>query len=108
MKASIWHHIEVKQPKQTGHYLGVKQTWIGDEYPGIDFYYYYKPNKMWMTNNMMFSARVIYWTEANPYEWLDDAPTIPNPSLEKAFQKIQNAIAQYELIKSLTGKDVID
>jgi hypothetical protein len=56
-------------------------------------------------------AIVYYWTDATPDEWVDNDPPITrrkkitteaNASLKSAWENVEKALEQYNLIKALT------
>jgi len=96
---------------------------LADDTIGVDYFYWNHTGGLngrgeWRTDNTCLShwANVFYWTESDPDQWVDQdgpvrsrkSPQQNNPALDIAWQKVEQAIAQYELIKSLVGsKEVL-
>ena len=110
MKTSLWHQTVDRQPDNSGHYLAYKiysGYSLGDDTTDIGYFYYNKSNNNWYDNslNQAYSIDVYYWSDADPRKWVDSEPLIfgePNPSLELAWNNLQEALKQYEIIKNLT------
>jgi hypothetical protein len=60
--------------------------------------------------NSSYYANVYYWTDADPEAWVNSDPPLTkrkkvvdeNPALKIAWNNVQEAIRQYEIIKALT------
>jgi hypothetical protein len=92
---------------------------LGDDTCGVDYFYWNKRVGLngqgeWRTDSTCHSrwVNVYYWTDSDPEEWINNDPPVRyrknpkhNPALEIAWQKVEQAIAQYELIKRLVGTD---
>jgi hypothetical protein len=111
MKTSIWHHSEDQQPDKSGYYLAYKSYSMGDDSSNAGYYYYNKTSDTWRDSslNSSYYANVYYWTDADPEAWVNSDPPLTkrkaaksNPALEIAWNNVQEAIRQYEIIKALT------
>jgi hypothetical protein len=122
MKTSIWYHTADRNPDQSGYYLSYRGWGIagkGDGDHDLDYLYYHKGQNVWVEyegawRSTHFNTCIVYyWTDADPAGWVDDDVPLrhrkkhkeDNPALNIAWQKVEQAIAQYELIKSLVGTD---
>jgi hypothetical protein len=117
MRTSIWYRTEEQQPDASGYYLTYRGWGIGGKADGDSdhgYVYYDKREDKWRQyQSDSSSAIVYYWTDATPDEWTDlDPPSVqlrqmkiqPNPALEIAWRKVEEAIRNYELIKTLSGE----
>lgn len=112
MKTSIWHHTADKQPDKSGYYLAYKSYSIGDDTTNAGYYYYSAGSNSWRDSSLSQAhyANVYYWSDADPEKWVnDDVPVTkrktkrpPNPALEIAWNNVQEALRQYEIVKALT------
>jgi hypothetical protein len=114
MKLGIWHHTAEKNPDKSGYYIAYRGWGIGgksDYDSDWGYVYYDKKINSWRDYESTVhghDAIVYYWTEAKPDEWvvnervIDKKKVQSNPALEIAWQKVVQAIEQYELIKSLS------
>lgn len=115
MKTSIWYHTADQQPKMSGYYLAYRGWGIGgsSNYDSDYGYLYYdQKTKNWReyeSDNYGEAAFVYYWTDATPDKWVKSDPPIiyrtkpkDNPALQSAWDNIQTAIEQYEMIRILT------
>ena len=114
MKTSIWYHNADQQPDKSGYYLAYKSYSMGDDSTNAGYYYYSKTSGTWRDSSLNSShyANVYYWTDADPEAWVDSDPPLSqrkastaaksNPALEIAWNNVQEAIRQYEIIKALT------
>jgi len=111
MKTSIWHHNADRQPDKSGYYLAYKSYSMGDNETDTGYYYYNKLANEWRDSKLSQAhyANVYYWTDADPEGWVNSDPPLTqrkavttNPALEIAWNNIQEAIRQYEIIKALT------
>ena len=112
MKTSIWYHTADRQPDKSGYYLAYKSYSMGDNETDTGYYYYNKPANEWRDSKLSqaYYANVYYWTDADPNGWANSDPPLTkrkkvvdeNPALEIAWNNIQEAIRQYEIIKALT------
>lgn len=114
MKTSIWYRTEEKQPDSSGYYLSYRGWGIAGKADGDSdhgYVYYDKKKNQWRDyDSGGHYAIVYYWTDATPDEWTDnDPPSVniravkTNPALQIAWTKVQEAIRNYELIKTLSG-----
>jgi hypothetical protein len=120
MKTCIWYHTADRQPEDSGYYLAYRGWGIAgkaDDDSDWGYVYYDKKINEWRDyESMGHYAFVYYWTEAKPDEWVDnDRPVSkrkrkaqPNPALDIAWQRVQDAIRNYDLIKSLSGEQHLD
>ena len=114
MKTSIWHHTADKQPDKSGYYLAYKSYSIGDDSTNAGYYYYSAGANSWRDSSIHSAhyANVYYWSDADPEQWVnDDVPVSKrktkrkeNPALDIAWNNIQEAIRQYEIVKALTDE----
>jgi hypothetical protein len=113
MKTSIWYHTADRQPNTSGYYIGFRTVTLADDTCGVDYFYYNKSADNWSTDNTSHShwANVYYWTESDPEAWVDADPPVryrksskSNPALEIAWNKVEDAIRNYELIKALSSE----
>ena len=111
MKTSIWHHNTDRQPDKSGYYLAYKSYSMGDNETDTGYYYYNKLANEWRDSKLSQAhyANVYYWTDADPEGWVNSDPPLTqrkaaksNPALEIAWNNVQEAIRQYEIIKALT------
>jgi hypothetical protein len=114
MKTSIWYHTADQQPKESGYYLAYRGWGIAgkaDSDHDHGYVYYDKEINQWRDyDSGGHYAIVYYWTDARPDEWADNDPPVrkrtkpkDNPALDIAWQNVERAVAQYELIRSLVG-----
>ena len=115
MKTSIWHHTADKNPDKSGYYLSYRGFGMGgmSDYDHANGYMYYnKKEDEWYEYSSSNDSTpfVYYWTDADPKHWVDTDPPLvnrkkilkDNPALEIAWNNIQEAIRQFEIIKALT------
>ena len=113
MKTSIWHHTADKQPDKSGYYVAYKSYSMGDDSTNVGYYYYSAGANSWRDSSISSAhyANVYYWSDADPEAWVDADPPVlkrpaavvaTNPALEIAWNNVQQAIRQYEIIKALT------
>ena len=111
MRTSIWHHTADQQPENSGYYMGFRTITLADDTCGVDYFYWNKAEGEWRTDSTCYSrwASVYYWTESDPEDWVDSDPPLAyrkkaksNPALEIAWNNVQEAIRQFEIIKALT------
>jgi len=117
MKLGIWHHTAEQQPEESGYYLSYRGWGIGgksDYDSDWGYVYYDKEINSWRDYESTVyghDAIVYYWTDAKPDGWVNNDNTVvakhkrkveSNPALEIAWQKVIQAIEQYELIKALS------
>lgn len=120
MRTSIWFRNEEKKPDESGYYLTYRGWGMGgkdDNDSDNSYLYYHTKTKQWYEYESEVRAMhprtciVYYWTDADPAGWTDeDPPSISiravktNPALEIAWGKVEEAIRNYELIKTLSGE----
>ena len=111
MKTSIWHHTADRQPDKSGYYMGFRTITFGDDTCGVDYFYWNQSAGEWRTDRTCHSqwANVYYWTEDDPEVWVNSDPPVryrkspkSNPALEIAWNNVQEALRQYEIVKALT------
>lgn len=111
MKTSIWHHTADKQPDKSGYYVAYKSYSMGDDSTNVGYYYYSAGANSWRDSSIHSAhyANVYYWSDADPEAWVNADPPLTkrpavatNPALEIAWNNIQEAIRQYEIVKALT------
>jgi hypothetical protein len=118
MKTSIWYHTADQQPDKTGYYMAFRTMTLADDTIGVDYFYWsqtggIKGQGEWRTDHTCHSqwANVYYWTESDPEVWVNSDPPVryrkkakSNPALDIAWQRVEDAIRNYELIKALSGE----
>jgi len=91
--------------------MGFRTITLADDTCGVDYFYWNKAEGEWRTDNTAYSrwANVYYWTHEDPEVWVDTDPPVKyrkkqkeNPALEIAWNNVQEAIRQYEIVKALT------
>jgi hypothetical protein len=111
MKVSIWHHTSDQQPDKSGYYMGFRTITLADDTCGVDYFYWNQSAGEWRTDRTCHSdwANVYYWTESDPEVWVDTDPPLAyrkkakaNPALAIAWNNVQEALRQYEIVKALT------
>jgi hypothetical protein len=113
MRPCIWYHTADKNPDKSGYYMGFRTITLGDDTCGVDYFYYNKSADNWSTDSTCHArwANVYYWTESDPEKWVDEDPPVRsrktkaklNPAVEIAWQRVQDAVRQYEVTKALSG-----
>lgn len=112
MKTSIWYHTADRQPEKSGYYMAFRTITLADDTCGVDYFYWNKESGEWRTDSTCHShwANVYYWTLENPEKWVDSDPPVrnrkkpkDNPALEIAWNNVQEAVRQYEIVKGLVG-----
>ena len=115
MKTSIWYHTEDQQPPKSGYYLSYRGWGMGGKADGDHdhgYVYFDKKKNEWRDyDSGGHYAIVYYWTDATPDEWVDQDPPITkrkkhredNPALQIAWERVQESIRQYEIVRSLIG-----
>ena len=85
---------------------------LADDTCGVDYFYWNKAEGQWRTDNTAYHrwANVYYWTPEDPEKWMDADPPVKyrkkstdNPALEIAWNNVQEAIRQFEIVKGLVG-----
>jgi hypothetical protein len=120
MRTSIWYHTADRQPDKSGYYMGFRTVTLADDTCGVDYFYWNRTGGMngkgeWRTDSTCHSqwANVYYWTESDPEAWVDADPPVRyrnsakqnmHPAEKEAFEKVQQAIEQYQTIKALCEK----
>lgn len=104
MKTSIWYHSEDTLPEKEGYYLAYKLPTFGDDSEGYGIYYWGTYYHEWRETIAPHSStvRVSYWSECPRGE--DDYTTdvsLPTVAEIDAWNKVQEAIDQYNMIRSL-------
>ena len=111
MRTSIWYHTADQQPEKSGYYMAFRTISLADDSCGVDYFYWNKAEGQWRTDNTAYHrwVNVYYWTESDPEDWVDSDPPLAyrkkaksNPALEIAWNNVQEAVRQYEIIKALT------
>ena len=112
MRTSIWYHTADRQPDKSGYYMGFRTITLADDTCGVDYFYWNKDAKEWRSDNTAYNrwVNVYYWTPADPEKWMESDPPVrnrkkppDNPALEIAWNNVQEAVRQYEIIKGLVG-----
>lgn len=118
MKTSIWYHTADQQPDKDGYYLTYRGWGMGGKADGDSdhgYLYYHKKTDNWyeyqgeVRSMYPRTCIVYYWSDANPAGWVDNDPPVshrkkatPNPALEIAWNNVQEAIRQYDIVRKLT------
>lgn len=112
MKTSIWYHTADKQPEKSGYYVAYKSYSIGDDSTNVGYYYYSAGANSWRDSSLSQAhyANVYYWSDADPEQWVEGDPPVTqrkkviksNPALEIAWNNVQEALRQFEIVKALT------
>jgi hypothetical protein len=116
MRTSIWYRTELKNPDHSGYYFAYRGWGMGGKADGdcdYGYLYYDRYRDRWREyerDNKYDSVIVYYWTDADPHGWVEkDPPSVKiremkekyNPTLEDAWQRVKEAIDQYNMIKNL-------
>ena len=104
MKTSIWYHKEDKLPEKEGYYLAYKIPTFGDDSEGYGVYYWDTYYDEWRETIATHSStiRISYWSECPRIE--DDYNNdvlLPTVAEIDAWNKVQEAINQYNMIREL-------
>ena len=112
MKTSIWHHTADKQPDKSGYYVAYKSYSMGDDSTNVGYYYYSAGANSWRDSSIHSAhyANVYYWSDADPEAWVNADPPVTKrkkalddkPAVKTAWENVQRAIEQYEIIKGLS------
>jgi hypothetical protein len=108
MKTCIWYDVKEKLPPKTGYYLGFKGMSMGDDETGCDYYYWDTKRAEWRDSQISsaYYVNVVYWTEADPSDWYTNyhrrTKEKMSPAEQDAWETLQKAIEQYEMVKILT------
>ena len=121
MRTSIWYHTADRQPDKDGLYLTYRGWGMGGKADGDHdhgyLYYRVKDGKWyeyegaWRGSFPEIVSFVYYWTDADPVGWVDNDPPVSkrkkhredNPALQIAWERVQESIRQYEIVRSLIG-----
>ena len=113
MQTSIWYHTADQQPEKSGYYMGFRTMTLADDTCGVDYFYWNKDEKQWQTDSTCHSrwANVYYWTREDPEKWMESDPPVrnrkkhqtDNPALQIAWDRVQESIRQYEIVRNLVG-----
>lgn len=114
MRTSIWYHSVDQNPNKSGHYLcyrGFGMGGMSDSDHSTGYLWYDKGSDDWYDyEDRVHSAIVYYWTDSDPENWVDTDPPVTqrkkvnresSPALKDAWKKVQEAINQYEMIRTL-------
>jgi hypothetical protein len=115
MKPCIWYHTAERQPDNSGYYLSFRGWGIAgkaDCDSDWGYVYYDKEINSWRDyESTVYShdAIVYYWTDAQPDDWVNKETVIKkkktkenNAALKIAWERVQEAVRQYEVVKALT------
>jgi hypothetical protein len=102
MRTSIWYNTEEKLPEQVGHYMTFVGPTLADA-GGMGTSYYAGQRSGWRERIAPHSpkAAVVYWCDANPWAWDDQEDPAPTTAMKIAWDHVQEAIRQYEIVKAL-------
>ena len=105
IRHSIWYEVSDQLPKKSGYYLAYRAESLGDDSTDVGYYWYEAVSKKWRSGVHAGShwARVVFWSDADPYEWAQ-TPTSHTPAAAEtaAWQEVVEAIERYKLVKALT------
>lgn len=121
MKISIWHHTADQQPLSSGYYLTYRGWGMGGKVDGESdhgYLYYHSQTDRWYEYQSEVRSMhprtciVYYWTDADPQQWVDDDPPVTlrkkiredQPAVKAAWDNLQKALEQYNIIKELSGQ----
>ena len=113
MKPCIWYHAAERQPDNSGYYLSFRGWGIagkGDCDSDWGYVYYDKKINEWRDyESLGHYAFVYYWTDAQPDDWVNNETVSKkkktkenNAALKIAWERVQEAVRQYEVVKALT------
>lgn len=104
MKTTIWYHVDEKLPERAGHHLVFTGPTFGGDEGGIDTAYFAGSDTGWRERIAPHSPRanVVYWCDADPWDWYDNPNFKPTTAMEKAWARVEDAISKYEMIKALS------
>lgn len=103
MRTSIWYNTEEKLPEKAGTYMTfVGPTFVDDG--GLGTSYYAGRHSGWRERIAPHSpeAAVVYWCDADPWVWYDQGDPALTPAMKIAWERIQEAVRQYEIIRALS------
>ena len=110
MKASVWYEIDEKIPPKAGYYLAFKGYSIGDNDVSVNYYYWDPKRAEWRdyeSEIIGHSARVVYWTDADPSGWYEDYNMRRRDEVsvaeKDAWAVVERAVEQYEMVKALAS-----
>jgi hypothetical protein len=107
-----WEGIGYNYPYR--HLQSFAAMTLADDTTGIDYFYWNKEEGEWRTDSTCHSrwTNVYYWSKDDPEDWVNSDPPVrkrtklkDNPALDIAWQNVERAVAQYELIRSLVTHD---
>lgn len=110
MKAFIWYSVNEVLPRESGYYLSFTGTTMGGGEPETGYNYYDKKKNEWRDyesdSSMSRWANVVYWTEADPFDWYENG-TYKKDNTESeaeriAWKQVLDAIERYNLIRGLS------
>lgn len=114
MQTSIWYNSKAGElPKKQGYYITFVGVTMGGGEAGIQMSYFDHVDKngqgaAWYDNHTSNSnwANVIFWTDADPYEWYEKNSHIQpthqaTPAEQDAWAAVETAIAKYETVRAL-------
>lgn len=103
MKPTIWYHITEKHPSSSGMYLAYKTYSMGDDYAGIDSFYYDLYTDKWFTHRGGPWENIQYWCDLDVEYFANLKPPRPIlPAEQIAFDNMLKAIHNYEIISGLS------
>ena len=115
MKTCIWYDVSEKLPAKSGYYLAFKGMSMGDNETNAGYYYWNAKAAEWRDSSISTSyyANVVYWTEADPSGWYEDASSsrkrknkhTMSVTESAAWDDLQEAIKRYETVKALCAKE---
>jgi len=108
MKACVWYQVDEKLPPRSGYYIAFKGYSIGDDETDTGYYYWDAKRAEWRDSSLSHahSARVIYWTDADPGGWYEDYNMRRRDEItaaeKDAWNQVLRAVERYEMVKALT------
>lgn len=103
MKTSIWYNVEEILPEKAGTYITFVGPTLADS--GGMSTSYFTGGLYWRERIATHSPRanVVYWCDADPWNWYDNPRLKPVTAMEKAaWARVEDAISKYEMIRALS------
>lgn len=110
MKAYLWFENDQTKPTKSGYYLTFVGATMGGGEPSAQYSYFDKKKQEWRdyeSSSMSRWQNVVYWTEADPFDWYENSSPNKNTQTEAeklAWQNVINAVEQYNIVKGLTNE----
>ena len=103
MLTNIWYYNEDKIPEKEGYYFGYKLSTIGDDSEGYGLYYWRSYYGEWRESRAPHShrIRVSMWCELPDVKDRISSRLLPTAAEIDAWKNVEDAVAKYNMIKSL-------